>query len=112
MSHVIGYLLYGCAGGLWGPVVSVNGAEFSGDVALTWFLSGLIWFGIATIATGTGIGALLFLVVPYLTTTATLNAIDRQMKAKGLKPPPSKDKPPEPGTTTPPPDTPPPSYAY
>lgn len=115
MSHVIGYLLYGVCGTLWGPIVAVDGAEFSGDVVLTWFLSGLLWAVISTAASFTGIGLLVWLALPYLQTTATLNAIDRQLKRSGAPPPDKTAKPTNPPSTTNPPpttDTPPPSYAY
>lgn len=114
LSHVLGYLLP--CGGLWGPLVLIDGAEFSGDVFITYLLSGILWFvAISVVSTVTvGVGLLLFLAYPYLNTTATLNAVDRQLKAKGYKPPPpgktTTGSPP--GNTPPPTDTPPPSYAY
>jgi hypothetical protein len=114
MSHVLGYLLWGLCGGLWGPVVAIDGAEFSGDVFVSWLLSSIIWGVIASAASFTGIGLLVWLGLPYLQTTATLNAIDRQLKAKGYTPEPTKttNKPPDPTTPPPTTDTPPPSYAY
>ncbi len=116
ISHVLGYFLP--CGGLWGPVVLIDGAEFSGDVVISWLLSNIIWFvAIAAVATITvGVGIVGFLAFPYLTTTATLNAVDRGLKAKGYQPPDPKKSPTTTNpNTTPPnttPDTPPPSYAY
>lgn len=115
LSHVLGYLLYGICGSLWGPIVAVDGAEFSGDVVISWFLSGLIYGVIASVASFTGIGLLVWLAIPYLQTTAVLNSIDRDLKKKGYKP--ADGKKPAGGNVTPPPtggntDTPPPSYAY
>ncbi len=115
MGHVLGYIfsIIPVCGTLWGPVVAVDGAEFSGDVAITWFLSSLLWSLVATGATFTGVGAILWFAVPYLSSTATFNAIDRQLKAKGyVAPPPGTTTTAPPGTTPPPTDTPPPSYAY
>lgn len=113
LSHVLGYLLP--CGGLWGPVVLIDGAEFSGDVIISWLLSSIIWFvAIAVVGTITiGVGYLAFLALPYLATTATLNAVDRGLKAKGYTPPP-KGTTPNPSNPANPPtgDTPPPSYAY
>ena len=122
LSHVIGYLLP--CGSLWGPVVATKDAQFSGDVVSACFVSGLMWTLIAsgvTIVT-IGIGSLTFLALPYLTTTSTLNAIDRDIKKRGLAEdrlgnPIGAPPPPPPTSTTPAPapqqgDTPPPSYAY
>ncbi|MDP2342545.1 MAG: hypothetical protein Q8O67_16430 [Deltaproteobacteria bacterium] len=114
LSHVIGYLLWGICGGLWGPIVAIDGAEFSGDVVLTWFLSSILWYAIVGVVSFTGVGALLVFAIPYLQTTATMNAIDRQLKKKGVVgvTPGGKKPPPNPATTPGTPDTPPPSYAY
>ena len=112
LSHVFGYLLP--FGGLWGPVVAIDGAKFTGDLFASYCLSSIIWFlAAAVVLTVTiGVGAITFFAVPYLTTTAALNAVDRQLKAEG-KQPPKPNTPPNTTTTPPPPtDTPPPSYAY
>jgi hypothetical protein len=115
LSHVIGYLLYGICGGLWGPIIAVEGAEFNGDAVLSWFVSGILWFVVLSVVTTVtvGVGSIALLALPYLQTTATLNAIDRQLKKKGLGPVPKGKGPTGPGpATTTPTDTPPPSYAY
>lgn len=112
VSHVIGYCGFPLCGGLWGPIVAVKGAQFTGDVVVSWFLSSVIW-GI-----GSGLtGGLLFPIVPYLATTSTLNAIDRDIKKRGLATTPgvaptTPAPPPPAGQPPPPADTPPPSYAY
>jgi hypothetical protein len=106
MSIVLGYLCAPACGSLWGPLVMVKGAEFSADVAITWFLSSIVWGAASTVT-----GGLLLPVVPYLQTTATLNAIDVQMKKKGFKAPPSSSTPAQPGQPQPT-EQPPPSYAY
>jgi hypothetical protein len=110
LGIVLGYVCLGVCGPLWGPVVATKDAEFSGDVAVTWFLSSIIWGLIASAASLTGIGGLLWLAVPYLTTVATMNEIDRGIRkkqgpAQGAVPNPT---PPTPGGE----DTPPPAYAY
>ena len=112
LSHVLGYLLP--CGGLWGPVVLIDGAEFSGDVIISYLLSSILW-SVAITVVGTvtiGVGLLALVALPYLTTTATLNAVDRGLKAKGYAPP--KGTTPNPSNPANPPtgDTPPPSYAY
>jgi hypothetical protein len=115
VGHILGYLFYGICGSLWGPVVMTKDGEFTGDVALTWFVSTILWSVIASVATFTAIGGLLWLAVPYLSSTATFNELDRQLKKKGLAqgvkkpdgaPTPTPGAPPTPG------ETPPPSYAY
>ena len=122
LSHVIGYVLYGVCGGLWGPVVATKDAQMTGDVAISWFLSSVLWGVIAVVASFTIVGLVLWFIIPYLSTTATLNAIDRDIKKRGLatgqdgKPVGVPATPPPP-TSTPNPapqadDTPPPSYAY
>lgn len=117
MSHVLGYVFFiiPVCGPLWGPVVAVDGAEFSGDVVISWLLSTIIYGTIAVAASPITAGLSLF-AIPYFSTTATLNAIDRDLKKKGYKPADGK-KPAGGGNATPPPtggntDTPPPSYAY
>ncbi len=110
LSHVIGYCGFPVCGGLWGPIVAVRGAQLTGDVVVSWFLSHIIW-GI-----GSGVTAgLLGIVWPYLATTSTLNAIDRDIKKRGAgasPPPPTPTPPPAAPPPPPPGDTPPPSYAY
>jgi len=112
LGHVLGYLFYGVCGTLWGPVVATKDAEFTGDVAITWFLSSLLW---GLISGFTGIGAVLIFALPYLGATAVFNELDRGIKKKGLapvdKPPPTPGTP-TPGTPPQPGETPPPSYAY
>lgn len=116
LSHIIGYLAYGLCGTLWGPLVAVEGAEFTGDVAITWLLSNIIWFVIASVATAVtfGVGGVMFVALPYLSTTSVLNEIDRGIKKKGLAGGPARRPGSTPTPTTPPStvDTPPPSYAY
>jgi hypothetical protein len=113
MSYVLGYLLYGICGSLWGPVVAVEGASFDGDIATNWFLSTLLWSVIATAATATLVGGALWLAVPYLSTVATMNAIDRQLKKKGGGTAAPPGTPGQPGQEPPPAtEQPPPSYAY
>jgi len=116
LSHVIGYLLP--CGSLWGPVVAVKDGQFTGDLAASCFVSGLIWSLITPFT-----AFLLLPVLPYLITTSSLNAVDRDIKKRGLAlgrdglpvgapPPPA---PPTTATPNPAPqsdDTPPPSYAY
>lgn len=113
LSHVVGYLLP--CGSLWGPVVFVDGAEFNGDVFITWFLSSIVWaviMGVASTVT-VGIGLVLFIAFPYLSTTATLNEVDRDLKKRGLAgSPPDKNPGPQPATPPSGTETPPPSYAY
>jgi hypothetical protein len=111
LSHVIGYLLP--CGSLWGPIVLTKDGEFSGDVALTWFLSTVLWAVIAGAVSLTVVGLVMIVALPYLSTTATLNALDRGIKKKGLAGGPAKksDAPPTPATPSPG-ETPPPSYAY
>ncbi len=115
LSHVVGYLLP--CGSLWGPVAFTNDAEFSGDVVITWFLSSLLWTVIMSVASTVtvGVGLILFIALPYLSTTATLNEVDRSIKKRGLAKGVDPPKTPTPGQTpaTPPgTETPPPSYAY
>jgi hypothetical protein len=112
VSHVIGYCGFGLCGGLWGPIVAVKGAQFTGDVVISWFLSNIIWSVGSTLT-----GGLLGFVWPYLATTATLNAIDRDIKKRGVATTPgvaptTPAPPPPAGQPPPPADTPPPSYAY
>ena len=111
LSHVIGYLLP--CGSLWGPVVLTKDGEFSGDVALSWFLSTVLWAVITGAVSLTVVGLVMIVALPYLSTTATLNALDRGIKKKGLAGGPAKksDAPPTPATPSPG-ETPPPSYAY
>lgn len=120
LSHVIGYLLP--CGSLWGPVVATKDAQFTGDVVVSWLLSSVLWTGITVVVSITVIGALMLFALPYLATTSTLNAIDRDIKKRGLSlgrdgQPMGVPPPPPPTTTAPNPapqnsDTPPPSYAY
>jgi hypothetical protein len=115
VGHILGYIFYLACGSLWGPVVVTKDAEFTGDVALTWCASTLLWHIIASAATLTVIGSLLWLAVPYLSSTATFNELDRQLKTKGLAQgvqKPGGTPPPTPGTPPTPGETPPPSYAY
>ena len=113
LGHILGYVFYGLCGTLWGPVVATTDGEFTGDVAITWFLSSVLWGIIATAASFTGIGALLFLALPYLASTATFNELDRGIKKRGLAgTPPDKGPGPQPATPPPGTETPPPSYAY
>jgi len=117
LSQVVGYVCWGACGGLWGPLLAVKDSQMTGDVFVSWLLSSVIWGLIAPFT-----GGLLFLVHPYLTTTATLNAIDRDIKKRGLATgrdgkPMGLPPPPPPTTSAPNPapatgDTPPPSYAY
>jgi hypothetical protein len=111
LSHVIGYLLP--CGSLWGPIVLTKDGEFSGDVALTWFLSTVLWAVITGAVSLTFVGLVMIVALPYLSTTATLNALDRGIKKKGLAGGPAKksDAPPTPATPSTG-ETPPPSYAY
>lgn len=128
LSHVIGYVCFPACGGLWGPLVAVKDAEMTGDVALSWFVSGLLWGGISLVASITIVGGVMWLVLPYLATTSTLNALDRGIKKRGLEldrtgQPVGKGnsgkatKPPSSSTPAPNPtprvdEPPPPSYAY
>lgn len=112
VGHILGYLLYPLCGTLWGPVVMTKDGEFSGDVVVTWFLSGVLWGVIATAATFTAIGAVLWLAYPYLQSTAVFNELDRGIKKRGLAKGVTPTAPPTPGSPPAPGDTPPPSYAY
>jgi hypothetical protein len=114
MSIVLGYLCSPACGSLWGPIVMVKGAEFTADVAITWLLSSILWTVITSAASLTVVGGLIGLAVPYLQTTATLNALDVQMKKKGLKgsTPGKPVEPAKPADPAPSADAPPPSYAY
>ena len=122
LSHVIGYVCFPVCGGLWGPLIGVKDSQMTGDVFVSWLLSGVLWAAIGVVVSITVVGALFFLAAPYLTTTATLNAIDRDIKKRGLATgrdglPTGFPPPPPPTATTPNPapqndDTPPPSYAY
>ncbi|MBM4280064.1 MAG: hypothetical protein FJ137_04710 [Deltaproteobacteria bacterium] len=105
LSLLLGYLCAPACGSLWGPLVAVKGAEMNGDLAATWLISMLGWSAVAAV---TVVGMPLLLAVPYLATTATLNAIDVQMKRKaGPRVPGSPGQ-----KNSPPSETPPPSLAY
>ena len=114
ISIVLGYLFYPICGTLWAPIAFTNDAEFSGDVLITWFVNGLIWFVITAVASITVVGFFLALALPYFQVTAVLNEADRSIKKRGLGGLPPKK--PTPGNQpAAPPDTgdaPPPSYAY
>jgi hypothetical protein len=115
LAHILGYVCFGVCGSLWGPLVATPGAQLTGDVLGTWFLSTLVWFGVSVGFAFTGIGAVLILAWPYFSSVATLNAIDRDLKRRGgsSSSPSSDPRPRPPAATTPTPqETPPPSYAY
>jgi hypothetical protein len=112
VGHIFGYLFFGLCGSLWGPLVMTKDAELTGDVAITWFLSSILWGVIASAASLTGIGIVLWLAWPYLSSTATFNELDRQLKKKGVAKGVTPTAPPTPGTAPTPGETPPPSYAY
>lgn len=115
VGHILGYVFYGICGSLWGPLVMTKDAELTGDVAITWFVSTLLWSVITGAVSFTGIGLVMLLALPYLSSTATFNELDRQIKKKGLAQGTKKpDGTPTPTPGTPPAsgETPPPSYAY
>jgi hypothetical protein len=113
LGHILGYVFWGLCGGLWGPVVSTKDGEFTGDVAISWFLSSVLWVVITGAVSLTGIGLVMLVALPYLQSTSTFNALDRGIKKKGLAGGPAK-KPDAPTTPATPStgETPPPSYAY
>ncbi len=105
LSILVSYACWPACGSLWGPVVMVKGAELTSDIASTWLISSLSWSAIAIF---TVVGLPVLLAVPYLTTTATLNAIDVQLRKKA-----GPGVPGAPGKGPSQPDeTPPPSLAY
>jgi len=115
VGHILGYVCFGLCGSLWGPLVMTKDGEFTGDVAITWFVSTVLWSLISSALTLTAVGAVMWLALPYLSSTATFNELDRQLKKKGVAQGTKKRD----GTQTPPPATPPstdetpaPSYAY
>lgn len=115
VGHILGYVFYGLCGSLWGPLVMTKDAELTGDVAITWFVSTILWSLISGALTFTAVGAVMWLALPYLSSTATFNELDRQIKKKGLAQGTKKpDGTPTPTPATPPGsgETPPPSYAY
>ena len=112
VSQVLGFLLSSIGGGLWGPIVLVPGAEFSTDVLVSWLVP---WAATNTLVL---VGFLCFCAVCpvglgglYVSTNASLMAVDRGLKSKRgeSRPKRSSEAKPEgsePGTV------PPASYAY
>jgi hypothetical protein len=97
VSQVLGFLLSSIGGGLWGPVVLVPGAEFSTDVLVSWLVpwaatNTLVLVGFTLTAIATFVFAPAFLcfcaVCPvglgglYVSTNASLMAVDRGLKSK------------------------------
>jgi hypothetical protein len=115
VGHILGYVCFGICGSLWGPVVMTKDVEFTGDIAITWFVSTILWSVISGALTFTAVGAVMWFALPYLSSTATFNEIDRQLKKKGVAQGTKKPdgRPTSPPATPPSTDeTPPPSYAY
>jgi len=114
MSMLVSYL--GCivCGPIWAPVLMTKDAEFSGDVITTALISYLLWVGISIVTSPLAIGLATAVIWPYANGMATLNAVDRDIRRRGLAGGPAQ-KPgatPTPGTPPPTGETPPPSYAY
>jgi hypothetical protein len=124
LSQVLGICCGGvCLGNLWGPLLAVKGGEINTDVVVSFLVPWLVTWGVSTAAalvlglvTG-GVGGILVLPITlvgsYLTTNATLMAMDRNLKSKNGPAPPkrSRNEPAQPGASDPA-APPPPSYAY
>jgi hypothetical protein len=105
VSQILGILLFGAAGSLWGPLVIVKGADLSGDTVVNWLISAALFVGVAMVGfVGVvavtfltfGFGALCgFCYLPwwvaagYVTTNVTLNGISRNTFGKGGAPGPA-----------------------
>ena len=115
MSVLLGYL--GCivCAPAWAPVALTRDAQFNGDTLGTGVISYLVWWAISIVTAPLGIGLVILVVSPYATSIATLNAVDRDIRRRGLggSQPKAPGSPPIPGAAPGSSEsTPPPSYAY
>lgn len=114
MSILLSYV--GClfCGPIWAPIVMTKDAEFSGDVVTTALVSYLLWVAFSVVTSPFAIGLATAVIWPYANGMATLNAVDRDIRRRGLAGGPARRPGSMPTPTTPPStvDTPPPSYAY
>ncbi len=128
ISHVLGFLLGGVGGGLWGPLLVVPGAELNGDVVVSWLVPwGITMAGVFMVSTVASVAGIFLWPLAfcscaacpiglggiYISTNATLMAMDRNLKSKKGPAPPkrSSGEPAQPASSDPA-SPPPPSYAY